>query len=171
MSLGAIGNDPDDPGRELVTMLKELLDRLYPGIDWPLEWGNAICLRVSEILHVVGVLWVILAPSAKLSVVSAIVVRQSANLVSRLWTPYSKMSSIMGIRTRIPRVFASPCSLQMVPNTLFERTAPPSTEIPPHRLSVCGIPRRLNMLYVAPLSHTAEDLMSYQKPVGYLAAH
>ncbi|KAJ7856066.1 hypothetical protein B0H14DRAFT_3644001 [Mycena olivaceomarginata] len=45
MSLGSIGDDPDDPGRELVTMLKELLDRLYPGIDWPLEWGDAICSR------------------------------------------------------------------------------------------------------------------------------
>ncbi|KAJ7884749.1 hypothetical protein B0H14DRAFT_3128301 [Mycena olivaceomarginata] len=49
MLFGAIGDNPDDPGRELVTMLKELLDRLYPGIDWPLEWGRCHLLEGNRI--------------------------------------------------------------------------------------------------------------------------
>ncbi|KAJ7812124.1 hypothetical protein B0H14DRAFT_3753624 [Mycena olivaceomarginata] len=133
---------------ELVTMLKELLDRLYPGIDWPLEWGDAICSRavsrIGDRRSAFGKLGV--------QVVDAVFEDVKYYGDKNLDTP----------RLRLSTLIASDAKYAL------QRTAPPSTEIPPRRPSVCGIPRILNTLYVAPLSHTAEDLMSYQKPAGYL---
>ncbi|KAJ7602025.1 hypothetical protein B0H17DRAFT_1342370 [Mycena rosella] len=46
MAFATIGTDVDNPGKETVAVIKELLDELYPGNGWPLEWGDVVCARL-----------------------------------------------------------------------------------------------------------------------------
>ncbi|KAJ7104765.1 hypothetical protein C8R44DRAFT_987917 [Mycena epipterygia] len=50
MALGAVGDDPKDPGRATVNALQAVLDDLYPEIRYNLEWEDMICSKaVSRI--------------------------------------------------------------------------------------------------------------------------
>ncbi|KAF8147556.1 hypothetical protein K438DRAFT_2090171 [Mycena galopus ATCC 62051] len=51
MALGAVGDDLEDPGRATINILQPLLDRLYPGTKWVLEWGDVICARAVKRLR------------------------------------------------------------------------------------------------------------------------
>ncbi|KAJ7880805.1 hypothetical protein B0H14DRAFT_3858021 [Mycena olivaceomarginata] len=51
MALGAVGDDPEDPGRVTIDLLQPLLERLYPGTKWVLEWGDVICARAVKRLR------------------------------------------------------------------------------------------------------------------------
>ncbi|KAF8140678.1 hypothetical protein K438DRAFT_1995788 [Mycena galopus ATCC 62051] len=51
MALGAVGNDLEDPGRAMIDVLQPLLDQLYPGTMWVLEWGDVICARAVKRLR------------------------------------------------------------------------------------------------------------------------
>ncbi|KAJ6540709.1 hypothetical protein B0H19DRAFT_1239830 [Mycena capillaripes] len=45
LSFATVGTDPINPGKETVEILQNLLNELYPGTGWRLEWGDPICGR------------------------------------------------------------------------------------------------------------------------------
>ncbi|KAJ7737162.1 hypothetical protein DFH07DRAFT_779455 [Mycena maculata] len=42
MAIGAVGRDPQSPGKETVALLQTLLDKQYPGNTFVIKWGDAI---------------------------------------------------------------------------------------------------------------------------------
>ncbi|KAJ6621445.1 hypothetical protein B0H10DRAFT_2215099 [Mycena sp. CBHHK59/15] len=50
MVFGTMGKDLEEPGKEIVAFLQALLDDLFPGNMWVVQWGDAICSKaVSRI--------------------------------------------------------------------------------------------------------------------------
>ncbi|KAJ7238131.1 hypothetical protein B0H12DRAFT_1075397 [Mycena haematopus] len=45
MFLGVVGDDPEVPGKESVVILQNLVNELYPDVQYNVEWGDAICAR------------------------------------------------------------------------------------------------------------------------------
>ncbi|KAJ7648518.1 hypothetical protein B0H17DRAFT_1215570 [Mycena rosella] len=46
MAIEGIGTDPKRPGVHTVSVLQAVLDDVYPGNTWVMEWGDAICAKV-----------------------------------------------------------------------------------------------------------------------------
>ncbi|KAF8179520.1 hypothetical protein K438DRAFT_1842928 [Mycena galopus ATCC 62051] len=45
MMLGAVGTDPETAGKETVAILQQVLNAVYPDVEYTMEWGDAICSR------------------------------------------------------------------------------------------------------------------------------
>ncbi|KAJ7224038.1 hypothetical protein GGX14DRAFT_386841 [Mycena pura] len=49
MAFRAVGTDVKHPGKATVAILQAVLDTVYPGNTWKIQWGDAICAKVCHI--------------------------------------------------------------------------------------------------------------------------
>ncbi|KAK7043334.1 hypothetical protein R3P38DRAFT_3389337 [Favolaschia claudopus] len=50
MTVGFVGNDAKNPGKDAAAFIQSVLDEVYPGNTWVVKWGDAVCSKaVSRI--------------------------------------------------------------------------------------------------------------------------